>query len=168
MWSWRSWWGRRVISCVRWAVVPGLVLVVGGCITGEQSAPAAPVAPEHTVHNIDAACFRNQLVSYTVNSGFVVHSISEAGISAGRVAHPIGPSLFSTRALEAPEERITLTLIPVAGSGLRVLMSGGYADSAGTGADRITPVALSASDVTAFSGQLDRMAAACPARRSGQ
>jgi len=151
-----------VLSCLRWIIVPALVLVASGCITSEPPSPVATIPPEHTVNNVDAACFRGQLVSYTVNSGFVIRSSSDTRITAGRVVHPIGPSLFSTCALEAPEERITLTLIPVAENGLRVLMSGGYAAIAGS--DDIRPVALSNRDVTTFDAQLDRMAAACPLR----
>ena len=135
-----------------------------GCAASDQRPPAAALPPAHTVNDIDAACFRDRLVSYTVDNGFVIRSRSDTQITAARVVHPIGPSLFSPRALEAPEERITLTLIPLERHSLRVLMAGGYATT-GAGFAGTTAVALSAGDVTAFAAQLDRMAAACPIGR---
>ncbi|TWT12750.1 hypothetical protein [Reyranella sp. CPCC 100927] len=149
---------------MRWRVTLTLALLAGGCVSGP---PLPAVTAAHGVVNVDASCLHRQLVAYTVRSGFVVRSSSDTRIVAGRIRHPIGPSLFSTRALETPEERIQLTLIPVGGNGLRVEMAGGYGIAPGAGLDGTTPVALSADDVATFAAELDRMAAACPAKASG-
>ena len=152
---------------MRWVAMLVLAFLAGGCVTSPRPPVAASAAPEHTVGNVDTSCLRQQLESYTVRQGFVIRSSSDTRIVAGRIVHPIGPSLFSTRTLDMPEERVQLTLIPTAANGLRVQMAGGYGIAPGAGLDGTTPVALSADDVATFAAELDRMAAACPAKASG-
>jgi hypothetical protein len=153
---------------MRGAIVLGLALLAAGCtIRPIAPPPTASGQPEHTVSNIDVACFRGQLMSHVVNSGFTIRTSNDTQIVAGRITQNFGAAvLYGTRAFGAPEERILLTMIPIAENSLRVILQGGYVSNPGTGFESMTPIAGTASDTTGLAAQLDSFASACPGKRA--
>lgn len=121
-----------------------LAIALAGCATVPPPSTASGKL-EMMLNNVRVDCARSELANTLVNGGYSIKSNSEYQIVAGRITNnAFAAAMLGTSAGGAPEERVTLTLIPQSDSdALRVIFDGGYISNPGTAFESVQPVGAS-------------------------
>jgi len=116
------------------------LVAVSACMTMPPIQTASG-QPEITLSNVDVQCVRSGFLNLLVNQRFAVKSATDLQIVAGKVTDNFSAALLlGTQFSGAPEDRITILFVPLADSGLRVIVSEQYVSNAGTGFEKPTPI----------------------------
>jgi hypothetical protein len=140
-----------------------LAVSLTGCATAPP--PSTPSGKlELMLSNVDFSCVRSGLANVLVSAGYNVEKMSDYQIVAGKITkNGMASFLLSTPMSGAPEERVTITMLPqINGSSLRVVWDAAYVSNPGTAYEKFTPIGASQANEEQLNSLAPRIEQKCP------
>lgn len=138
---------------------------IAACLAACAGTGTASGKPDVVLHAVDRGCFRNTFLAGAVDDGWRVVQAGDVQLSFARAARSgVVAALFGT-GQGLPEERMTMTMIPVAGTGdTRVVVDGAFVGNPGTAFEQRSERRFSADDQRAFFAMARRAETTCGTR----
>jgi hypothetical protein len=147
---------------IRLVLAFSAVFLFGGCaVPPRASTPSGN--PEITLESVRTDCVRSLFINVFVNQGYTLRSNTDMQVVAGRESkNAMANVSFGTRLSGAPEERVTILLIPQPNSdALRIVISSAYVSNQGTAFESVQSLQGSQKDQDQFMTLASRFQSEC-------